>query len=218
MNPSVRSVTGIPYGFLSAVAVTTALFLTLPLLTQFQKPLSGDSGIESVFIDSHKPAAPPPQERDWPEKQSFIEKKFVDKNPRAKQLRPDFDIPRVNGLIGDTGEIQIGITQNIDAITPMTELSYRPEEVDQRPTLLRSFSPQYPYLASRDNIEGWVTVRFVVGVDGCIGKAEVVAAEPEGIFEEAALKAIERYKFKPAIKNGETVNCIMKQRIRFYLD
>ena len=61
-------------------------------------------------------------------------------------------------------------------------------------------------------------MRFVVDIDGSAKGVEVVAAEPEGFFEAAALKAVERYTFKPAVKNGEAVSCMMTQRIRFDLD
>jgi protein TonB len=61
-------------------------------------------------------------------------------------------------------------------------------------------------------------LHFVVDVDGSVEKVEVAEAEPMGIFEEAALEAVERYKFKPAVNNGKAVRCMMTQRIRFDLD
>jgi protein TonB len=57
----------------------------------------------------------------------------------------------------------------------------------------------------------------VVDVDGLAKEAQVVTAQPEGVFEEAAFKAIERYKFKPAVKGGKTVTCIVKLPIAFQL-
>jgi protein TonB len=54
-------------------------------------------------------------------------------------------------------------------------------------------------------------------VDGIAKEAEVVKADPAGFFEEAALTAIARYKFRPAIKDGEAVDCIVRLPITFDL-
>lgn len=218
MKPFAKYITGIPYGIFSAMMVTIALFLSLPLLTQLQPVSPAENNFEPILIDSRKPPPTPPEEREAPEKQSPIVKEFVNKTDQPKRVRPHVDIQRTGLLTVDMDGIPITIDPSIETLTPIPDPTYRPNEVDHQPVLLRSFPFQYPYLARRDNIEGWVTLRFVVDIDGSVRKVEAVAAEPVGIFEEAALKAVERYKFKPAIKNGDAVNCLMTQRIRFDLD
>jgi protein TonB len=99
--------------------------------------------------------------------------------------------------------------------------AFNMSEVDQRPRVIRSFPPQYPYLAKRDNITGRIVLKFVVDVDGLAKEPEVVSADPPEvmeIFQEAALKAVERYKFKPAVKNGNNVLCIVRLPIVFELE
>ena len=218
MKPSVRGITGIPQGILSAMVVTVALFLSLPLLTQFQPAPSVKNSTESVLINPHKPPPPPSETRDMPEKQSPVRRKSVERDVKPERVLPNVDIPKTSLLGGEAGGIQISITPSIESVAPIPNPTYRPEEVDKQPVLLRAFPFQYPYLAKRDNIEGWVTLQFVVDKDGNVKKVELAAAEPVGFFEEAALKAVERYRFKPAVKNGEAVSCMMTQRIRFDLD
>ena len=72
-----------------------------------------------------------------------------------------------------------------------------------------------------NNLEGRIVLQLVVDTDGKAKDPEVVSAEPPEVmevFEEAALMAVERYEFKPAIKNGEDVPCIVKLPIVFELE
>ena len=62
--------------------------------------------------------------------------------------------------------------------------------------------PQYPSQAKTDGIEGYVVVRYDVGADGKVKNAEVVAADPPGVFDAAALAAIETYQFKAQMVDG----------------
>lgn len=95
--------------------------------------------------------------------------------------------------------------------------AYNLKEVDQLPRVIRVLLPSYPISAAEDGIEGRIVLRLVVGSDGVAHEAEVVEAEPEGVFEESALAVVVKYKFKPAVKNGENVDCIVKLPIKFTL-
>jgi protein TonB len=66
--------------------------------------------------------------------------------------------------------------------------------------------PLYPVRAETRGIEGWVRVRFTISPNGSVRDARVVAAEPEGEFEEAALTAIERWRYSPRVVNGVAVD------------
>jgi TonB family protein len=100
-----------------------------------------------------------------------------------------------------------------------TTLEYfRLKEVDTPPRLISPFPPQYPYYAKTNKIEGLVLVKFVVDTDGNAWEAEVVEANPEGIFDQSALDAIYHYKFEPAIKNGLPVPCIVRMPVKYTLE
>ena len=101
------------------------------------------------------------------------------------------------------------------------ECCFNMSEVDQPPRVIQDVSLQYPYLAKLYNINGRVVLNFVVDVDGTARGLEVVSADPPEaleIFQEAALKAVARYKFKPAVKDGEDVLCTVQLPIVFELD
>jgi protein TonB len=210
--------TRFPLGVLFAIIATTSLFVTLPLLTQLQTPPRVRSTIEPILINTHRPAPPPSARRDESKTQTPPERRIVEKEEPLQRKQPKIDILSGEGLAGTGAWIDIGVPDLKTDILPVPNPTYTPGEVDQAPRVLRSFPPQYPYIAKRDSIEGWVVLRFVVNTEGVAGNVTVAAAEPEGIFEEAAMKAVARYKFKPALKNGDAVNCIVTQRMQFSLD
>lgn len=67
------------------------------------------------------------------------------------------------------------------------------------PTRLIGVEPAYPEAAAAAGIEGHVDVAFTIALDGTVTNAEVVAAEPAGVFENAALAAVSRWRYtRPA--------------------
>ena len=78
--------------------------------------------------------------------------------------------------------------------------------------------PKYPARAASRHIEGWVKVEFTIQTDGSVDDAVVVGSEPENIFDDAALTAISKWKFKEKIVNGIAVSQRAVQRLQFKLE
>jgi protein TonB len=78
---------------------------------------------------------------------------------------------------------------------------------DAAPELSRllAVNPQYPPSAASSGIEGFVEVSFTVTALGMVENASVTAAEPQGVFERAALAAISRWRYD-ANEGREAVN------------
>jgi len=91
-------------------------------------------------------------------------------------------------------------------------------EVDTPPRLVRHFQPVYPFSAKRKNIEGQVTVRFVVDKTGMVLNPVVIDSTPEGVFEDAALKAVSKWRFKAAILNNMPVDVYVVVPLAFELN
>lgn len=64
-------------------------------------------------------------------------------------------------------------------------------------------APVYPRRALQRGIEGYVIVEFTVSKQGSVKDPFVVEANPEGIFERAAMDAALKFKYKPRVVNGE---------------
>jgi protein TonB len=65
--------------------------------------------------------------------------------------------------------------------------------------------PDYPMRARQRGIEGWVVVGFTITPAGTIKDAKVVQASPPGVFDEAAVRAVSRWKYNPKIEGGVAV-------------
>ena len=72
--------------------------------------------------------------------------------------------------------------------------------------LLAGADPAYPPAARAAGIEGQVTVSYDVTAAGRVANAVVVAAEPHGVFEQAALAAVRSWRFRPATERGVPVS------------
>lgn len=77
--------------------------------------------------------------------------------------------------------------------------------------------PAYPRRAKQAGIEGYVTMEVLIRADGTVTRAKVLESDPPRLFDEAALRAIERWKFRPKIVDGTPVEQRAKQTIEFTL-
>ena len=87
--------------------------------------------------------------------------------------------------------------------------------VEKTPEIAKSVAPEYPEVARKAGLEGTVFVEFTVGRDGRVRDARVLRG-PQ-IFHEAALAAVVKFVFKPALQNDKPVTVRMTQPIRFRL-
>lgn len=110
------------------------------------------------------------------------------------------------------------VNPGIDFHIPRVSKHFTLKQVDQRPRVLKPVAPIYPYQATVNGIEGRVVLRFIVDEDGKVQDPEVVKAEPKGVFEEAALAAIVKYKFMPATIGKKKVKCVAVMPIGFEIN
>ena len=79
--------------------------------------------------------------------------------------------------------------------------------------------PIYPRRALSRGIEGYVVVEFMVTKLGTTQDITVVEAKPQGYFERAAIKAAQKFKYKPKVINGEPVDVAgVRNIIRFEME
>lgn len=76
---------------------------------------------------------------------------------------------------------------------------------------------QYPSFAKENNIEGRVTVQFVVNEDGSIGNAIIKRGIGGGCNEEALRVVMNMPKWKPGMQNGRPVKVYYTLPITFML-
>ena len=90
---------------------------------------------------------------------------------------------------------------------------------DQSEIPIVRVEPVYPQRALDRGIEGWVDVEFTVTEVGSVSAPRILrSSHAGGIFNRAALRAIERWKYEPKIVDGQPVaRPGMRNRFRFEL-
>ena len=81
--------------------------------------------------------------------------------------------------------------------------------------LIVKVEPKYPRDAFLRNLEGYVSVIFVVNEKGMAEDIEVIDEKPNRIFRKAALTALKKWRFKPAVENGRVTTDIKEVTIDF---
>ena len=69
--------------------------------------------------------------------------------------------------------------------------------------LVKGSAPIYPAALQAKGIGGQVTVQYDVTLQGRVVNARVVASEPSGLFDLAALQAVGSWRFEPQVRGGE---------------
>jgi len=76
--------------------------------------------------------------------------------------------------------------------------------------------PVYPMAARRAKVNGTVHLDVIVQSDGTVGEITVVnSTRPGSGFEEAAIAAVTRWRYRPALRDGEPVDVSILVRIDF---
>lgn len=82
---------------------------------------------------------------------------------------------------------------------------------DMLPKVLVSVTPDYPSHAKAIGREGWVIVELDIDDKGMPMNAEIVDSGPSALFERTTLRAIEKFRFEPAMYAGEPVSVTGKR-------
>jgi protein TonB len=214
-----KTIVSLPASTVVALVVTCLLFIAIPLLTKISTMQKSRKRVQHVMISQRKP--PPPPEPEQEEKLQEQKKQEAPKKAQQRQRmpQPKLNVPTSGLSAGMGGTIAISglLKQDFEVSDSLFVSAFNLNEVDQPPRLIRAVNPRYPFEAAQKGIEGRVTLRFVVDSTGMAQEPEVVASEPEGVFDEAALAVVKKYKFKPAMKGGKPVDCIVKAPIKFSL-
>jgi protein TonB len=77
------------------------------------------------------------------------------------------------------------------------------------PALIESsrVPPRYPDLARQSGVQGKVLLQAVIRKDGTVGNINVLESTVVRLgFDEAAVDAVSRWRYKPGLQNGKPVD------------
>jgi TonB family protein len=90
---------------------------------------------------------------------------------------------------------------------------------DTPPELLEAPGPRYPEKALKAGIQGAVWVKVLVDKEGIVRDAIIVKESGvNGGFEESALEAAKKRKYRPALQNQQPVAVWIAYKVVFSLD
>jgi TonB family protein len=78
--------------------------------------------------------------------------------------------------------------------------------------------PTFPLAARERGVSGWVDLQFVVTANGQVAEVVITGAEPAGLFEQAAVDALKKWRYKPIQRDGQPVDQRARLRMKFALD
>ncbi len=144
----------------------------------------------------------PPMQADVPSVN--VEAAFVQK------LQP----PPPPGLERPTGVISIPKTSTSRAIGQGMKDLFDISNLDQQPSPRFQAKPVYPFEMRRAGITGQVVVAFIVDSKGNVREAYALKSSHRE-FEQAAVQAVAKWRFRPGQKGGRAVNTRMNVPIVF---
>lgn len=92
--------------------------------------------------------------------------------------------------------------------------AFRLDQLDRLPVARVRQRPIYPYGMRRNGVTGIVEVGFIVTAAGNVVDAYAIRSTNRA-FEEPALQAVSRWKFRPGMRGGHAVNTRMSMAIVF---
>lgn len=120
------------------------------------------------------------------------------------------DIEEENIIIEAPEEENIQIDD--DALPPPD--AFVAFEIEPKP--ITPIVPEYPELARKAGIEGTVWIKVLIDKKGDVRDAQILRSVGAGL-DEAALEALRKTKYTPAIQNNQPVAVWVAQRIIFNL-
>jgi protein TonB len=100
---------------------------------------------------------------------------------------------------------------------PAPSVAKPPAPAVTGPQPVARYPAEYPPQAKQRRVEGWVELEFTVDVNGTVKDVAILASEPPKVFDRAAQRALLRWKFKPAQRDGRPEAARTRTTISFKL-
>jgi protein TonB len=144
--------------------------------------------------------------------------KKQDEKPEQDKPPPVPEIPQMNMSSSDLNNNVAQITPTVDASGAMSKMTMSAGSDRDIIPLVR-INPDYPPRALSRGIEGYVIVQFTITAAGMVKDVIVVDAKPKGLFDDAAVRAVGRWRYNPKVVEGVAVERVgVQTMITFQLE
>ena len=126
--------------------------------------------------------------------------------PQAAPVVPQISKAAISRAGTETIAANLIAAPSIDTRVGLTGgLGFNVGGTDTEEMPLVRINPDYPPRAQSRGIQGWVVVQFTITPAGTVKDAKVVDGEPKGVFDDAAINAVSRWKYNPKVQEGVAV-------------
>lgn len=151
-----------------------------------------------------------PSERENPVVKPAGKSSFV---PPVVPADEKSELPKLTGTPDGT-ELSGGV--DIPQLPPLVNNPvFKGAQVNPRYT--GALQPAYPPGMVREDREGVVTVRVLIGIDGRVKALEALKADAPAFLEATRKQALSKWRFLPATRDGEPVESWREMTVRFEL-
>jgi protein TonB len=202
------------------IAILGHAFILWVTFPEFNMSSPVPSEDKVVYVQTWRPPPPPKKEPPKPLEQKKLKTKKIpipdptpdepepiiepDPEPEPEPLPPD-----MIALIGTPGPPPIGNTGPL--IAGVQGVS--------NPVLLDKIQPIYPELARKAGIQGKVFLQAIVTEDGSVQNVSVLSCNaPDLGFEDAAIEAVKKWRYKPAEQKGQPVDVFFNVAVEFTIN
>ncbi len=221
MNTKARPWIVFPIAILATVIINALLFAGLPLLTRISERERSTEFEAPIMIAHIKPPKPPEERKERVLKERTF-KKMDKQNAKKSNARPKMNVNEFEFAtdMGDGGiKLKIGKMGQVQEFkSEVQKFEFELSEVDSHPKVVRKAPPVYPFAAKRKGIRGRVMIRCLIAIDGKARKFEIIESIPEGVFDDASISAVQKWRFKPGILGGEPVPTWVRIPFKFSLN
>lgn len=140
------------------------------------------------------------------------------KPPKPKEPPPPMQQPQMQQANPNANAVSTSFAADISTDSSLSGgLNLDTSDGDYLPIV--KVAPIYPRRAQSRGIEGFVIVEFTVTKNGSVKDPIVVQAEPESIFDRAAIDAAMKFKYKPRVVDGVATEVAgVQNKISFQID
>ena len=207
-----------------AIGLHAAALLTILVQNFLGVPAIGEPPVQVTFAQVAPPPPPPPPPAPKPAAPKVVPKveiamptEMVQPVATPEEVKTE-PIPEPVVTGGEPGGVEGGVPGGTGT-APLPEEPAGPIRVGgdvSAPEAISQPPPEYPALARSARVAGVVTLEAIIHRDGSVSDIRVVKGLRMGCTE-AAVEALERWRFKPAMRKGEPVDVYYELTIQFKL-
>lgn len=174
-----------------------------------------------LIIEQYPVPTPPPEPVEPIREQKPVQ---VRTTPQIHQPEQLVKMPSNAGVVGSTTDFTpVTVDPPADPGPPSTGVTIDPPRAPVMigasvdPRYADSLQPPYPGSEIRNQTEGKLTARVLVGVDGRVKAIEISRSPSKGLTEATRRHALAKWRFKPATRDGVPYESWMTMTLNFRL-